>query len=125
MKIFKEKADKERNAEKDSRLSLIPVTEKEEKQLRDELEDTRRQAEARIQLAREQAEQKIDLSQHGLLELIAQKRKQGLEKARNEAQELVRSSEQLKEALHQQIRKNMPKAVQSLVNAVTTLGDIS
>ncbi len=125
MKIFKEKADKEKNAEKDSRLSLIPVMEKEEKQLRDELEHTRRQAEARIQLAREQAEQKIDLSQHGLLELIARKRKQGLEKARNEAQELVRSSEQLREALHQQIRKNMPKAVRSLVNAVTTLGDIS
>jgi len=125
MKLFKEKADKEKNAEKDSRLSLIPVMEKEEKQLRDELEHARREAEARIQRAREQAEQKIDVSQQSLSELIAQKRKQGLEKARNEAQELVRSSEQLREALHQQIRKNMPKAVQSLVNAVTTLGDRS
>jgi len=125
MKRFKEKTDKGKNAEKNSQVSLIPVVEKEEKRLREELEHARRQAEARIHRAREQAEQEIDTGQHGLSELIVQKRKQGLEKAKNEAQELVRSSQQQREALQQRIEKNMPKAVQSLVNAVTTLGDRS
>ena len=125
MKRFKKETDKGKNAEKDSQVSLIPVVEKEEKRLREELEHARRQAEARIHRAREQAEQEIDTGQHGLSELIVQKRKQGLEKAKNEAQELVRSSQQQREALQQRIEKNMPKAVQSLVNAVTTLGDRS
>ncbi len=80
MKRFKDNADKGKDAKKDSGVSLIPVMEKEENRLREELEHAKREAEARIHRAQEHAERKIDISQQGLPELMGQKRKQGLEK---------------------------------------------
>ncbi len=114
---------RKKKADEGCQASLIPALEEEEGRLREELEQVRLEVAARIRHAEDDAQEQIDQSDRDLPELIAEKRKQRLDEVRKEAEELIQSSEKQREDLRQQIKKNIPAAVQSLVKAVTGSGD--
>ena len=107
-----------KNVHGELQVSLIPVIERQEEQLRKDLDQARHQAENRIRGARERASQHIQQGRQRVSELIEQTRQQRLCEMHAQAEQIVRSSEQHRVLLRQRIEKNMPEAVVRVVDAV-------
>jgi len=116
-------ARKGKDTQNELQASLIPVLEKQEQQLRTELEQVRREADNKVGQAEKQAEQQIRKGRLAVSELIEQKRKEGLMELHKQAEQLSESSTKQSMLLEQQSKNNMAQAVQRLVEAVTNMGD--
>lgn len=109
---------------KDERqASLIPIIERQEQQLRTEVEQVRQGAKNQIHQAEKRAEQNIQQGQLNISKLVEQRRKEELVKLQKKAEQLSQSWEQHKAHLQQRVKRNMARAVQSVVDTVTAVGD--
>lgn len=75
----------------ESQVSLIPVIERQEEQLRAELEQVRRESEDQIRQAEKQAEQYIQESRQSVSGLVEQRRKEGFAELQKRALLISRS----------------------------------
>jgi len=116
-------ARKGKDTQNEHQASLIPVIEKQEQQLRTELEKVRLDADNHVHQAEKQAEQHILESRLSISELVEQKRKKELMELQKHAKQLSHSSMKHGTHLERQSKKNMALAVQRLVEAVTNMGD--
>jgi len=116
-------ASKRKETQNEHQTSLIPVIERQEQQLRTELEQARLEASNQISQAEKQAEQQIREGRLAVSELVEQKRKKGLMELQKQTEQLSHSSMKRSKHLELQANKNMARAVQRLVDAVTNMGD--
>lgn len=115
-------ASKEKNSQKEYEASLIPVIENQEQQLRAELEQARRQADNQKIQVEKQAEQLIQEGRFEVSELVERRREKGLRELQKRAEQLSHTSTEHSMHLQQQVEKNMARAVQIVVDAVTGVG---
>lgn len=116
-------ASKEKDTQNELQASLIPVIERQEQQLRTELEQVRREVANQIQQTEKQAEQRMLEGRLGVSELVEQKRQKELTELQKKAEQISQSSTKHSRHLQQQVKKNMTQAVQRVVDAVTGVGD--
>lgn len=116
-------ARKGKDTQNGQHASLIPVIERHEQQLRTELEQARRQTDNQISQAEKQAQQRINEGRLDVSELVEQKREEELKELLKKAKQLSHSSTKHSVHLQQQVKNNMAKAVQRVVDAVTGAGE--
>ncbi len=116
-------ASKGKDTRDERHASLIPVLEREEQQLRAELEQVRLDAQDQIHQAEEQAAEQVRQSRIGISELVDQKRKEGLADLQSRAEQLSLSAEERCLHLRRQVERNMARAVRKVVDTVAAVGD--
>lgn len=116
-------ANKGKDTHKELQASLIPDIERIEQQIRSELDQVRLGVENQVRQAEKRAEQDLQEGRLSVLELVEQRRKEGLTEIRKRADQLSRSSKKRSAQSKQHVKKNMARAVQTIVDTVTNVRD--
>ena len=99
-------------------ISLIPVIERTEQQLRFELTQVQHETANQVSQAEKQAEEHVEESRYSISELVEQRREDKLAELKEQAERISWSSKKRSAHLQQKAKKNMALAIQRVVEAV-------